>query len=369
MAGEDLIAPLVAAKQPAYAPPIEAAKAVGAFVAGGISTAAVLIAFGAALWVAARPKWAAWGVRAAAAVFIVSMGVQAGKLLPLVPRAEAIRLPSMLKGIASELRAGAPKPRILRFPFATAAFETDAAREAVAFNDTAVENVATMHGFAQAPGYDPMRSPRLIRTMKAGQQNQKHMLDLFDIRYVVSHQSYPNEVPDGMEISGRLPEESAALWRDLGVRPRAFVTSKLAFAPDDEKMLEAMYQGPGDLDLIHLEGATPTTLPAADAHAVPCDVRSPKPERVELQCPTSAGGYAVLLDAWAPGWSATLDGAPAEIERADMVVRAVRVGPGEHKITFSYSTPGLRVGALLSVVAWAAAVLLAQRARGAPSDA
>jgi uncharacterized membrane protein YfhO len=60
----------------------------------------------------------------------------------------------------------------------------------------------------------------------------------------------------------------------------------------------------------------------------------------------------VLLDAWAPGWTATVDGAPATIERADLAARAVRISAGTHRIAFRYRAPGLRLGAAVSVLAW-----------------
>jgi len=68
----------------------------------------------------------------------------------------------------------------------------------------------------------------------------------------------------------------------------------------------------------------------------------------------SAGGYAMLLDSWAEGWSASIDGEPARIERADGLVRAVRIGAGRHAIEFRYRTPGLRTGMLVSALAWLA---------------
>ena len=82
----------------------------------------------------------------------------------------------------------------------------------------------------------------------------------------------------------------------------------------------------------------------------PCTVRSPRPEEVVLDCTSASGGYAVLLDEYLPGWTAELDGGLASILTADGLFRAVRVGPGAHKIAFRYRTPGLRLGALISAV-------------------
>ena len=54
--------------------------------------------------------------------------------------------------------------------------------------------------------------------------------------------------------------------------------------------------------------------------------------------------------AYTPGWSVKVDGAPAEVVRADTAFMAVEVsGKGTHDIEWSYMTPGLVTGAYLSL--------------------
>ena len=77
----------------------------------------------------------------------------------------------------------------------------------------------------------------------------------------------------------------------------------------------------------------------------------------------TARGYAVVLDAWAPGWSATVDGRDATVARADLIARAVRVEPGARHIVFRYRPPGLLVGAAISALALLNAALLLVLAR------
>ncbi len=59
-----------------------------------------------------------------------------------------------------------------------------------------------------------------------------------------------------------------------------------------------------------------------------------------------------------PGWSATVDGTPAAISKAEVLFRAVRVGPGAHEVRFTYRTPFLRTGIAVSIVSWLAAAAL-----------
>lgn len=59
---------------------------------------------------------------------------------------------------------------------------------------------------------------------------------------------------------------------------------------------------------------------------------------------------------WEQGWSATVDGTPTEILRANVGFMTVRVPAGDHEIRFTYRTPGLLPGKAVSAVS---ALLLA----------
>lgn len=48
------------------------------------------------------------------------------------------------------------------------------------------------------------------------------------------------------------------------------------------------------------------------------------------------GGYLVLNDLWHPWWEATIDGARAQLLRANVLFRAVRLPPGRHVVRFSF---------------------------------
>jgi uncharacterized membrane protein YfhO len=59
----------------------------------------------------------------------------------------------------------------------------------------------------------------------------------------------------------------------------------------------------------------------------------------------------ILTDTWFPGWSATVDGKRAKIERAYGVVRGVVVDPGNHTIEMRYRPLSVYIGAGLSLLA------------------
>ncbi len=53
---------------------------------------------------------------------------------------------------------------------------------------------------------------------------------------------------------------------------------------------------------------------------------------------------------WEGGWSATVNGEPVEVEKVNVGFMAVKVPAGSSTIRFSYTTPGLALGALVTVL-------------------
>jgi len=50
-----------------------------------------------------------------------------------------------------------------------------------------------------------------------------------------------------------------------------------------------------------------------------------------------------------PGWSATVDGQPAQLFPADYVLSALKVPAGEHEIALTYSSTPFELGLLLAL--------------------
>jgi hypothetical protein len=61
------------------------------------------------------------------------------------------------------------------------------------------------------------------------------------------------------------------------------------------------------------------------------------------------GGYLLVLDSFAPGWSVTVDGTGATVLRANALFRAVRLAPGSHLVVFRYRPLSFLMGAGVSV--------------------
>lgn len=82
-------------------------------------------------------------------------------------------------------------------------------------------------------------------------------------------------------------------------------------------------------------------------------------DRVDLECTLSHDGWVVLADTWDPGWSATLDGRPAEVLRANHGFRAVAAPAGAHRIEMVYRPQPLVAGLGVSAAGWLAVLACA----------
>lgn len=68
------------------------------------------------------------------------------------------------------------------------------------------------------------------------------------------------------------------------------------------------------------------------------------PNRLTYHTRSARGGVAVFSEIFFPwGWEATIDGQPAEIGRADYVLRALRIPAGEHTVEMRFDPASLRV--------------------------
>lgn len=79
--------------------------------------------------------------------------------------------------------------------------------------------------------------------------------------------------------------------------------------------------------------------------------------------------YVFLSVPYSSGWTATVDGRPADILRANVGFMAFEVDGGAHEIMLTYETPGLKAGALCSLAGLAAfAALVASRRKRARNE-
>jgi hypothetical protein len=172
---------------------------------------------------------------------------------------------------------------------------------------------------------------------------------LFDLAGVTHYlRASPAPYPD-LEVelaSAQMP----TVFRSHTALPRAYVARRARVATDDEAIhaLADPAQPFRDMLLLAegpvLSDETPCmTRPTATIDRL-------TPNSVSLTVDSCTSGYAVITDSFSPGWQAKVDGHEGKIERANLLVRAVRVAAGKHHVEMKYQPRSFEMGSLLSAI-------------------
>ena len=114
------------------------------------------------------------------------------------------------------------------------------------------------------------------------------------------------------------------------------------FDPDAEVLLHDVAQVPAVSD-----GAGPSAASYRGSASITRETQ--REVVVAVDAPTD--GFLLLADTYYPGWSASVDGAPAPVHRANLSVRAVPVRAGRREVRFSYEAAGVATGLRITLVA------------------
>ncbi len=206
-------------------------------------------------------------------------------------------------------------------------------------------NYGALFGVESSEGYLPIagagQRPRLLAELAPA---------LFDRAFAVAyHLPSPGDAPQATASPGR----------------RIRLARAIAVAGPSEA-LEAM-RSPGfdPVADIVVEGGAAKCGPGAEV-----SVEGYAEERIAARTRSKADCALFVADGWDAGWSASLDGRPAEVLRADLFGRAILVPEGEHRVEMRYRAPGLRAGVILTLAGggWIGLTLLAQMIRARRSS-
>ena len=136
----------------------------------------------------------------------------------------------------------------------------------------------------------------------------------------------------------------------------AWFVDKLNYVNNANQELEAL----GKLNLRH-EAVADARFKAVLGEATPQDSTSVvkltayAPNQLTYEVKSATGGVMVFSEIYYPEWTATVDGKPAEIGRADYVLRALKVDKGQHQVVLTFDPKSVKQ---TETVAYAAYVVL-----------
>ena len=144
------------------------------------------------------------------------------------------------------------------------------------------------------------------------------------------------------------------VYRNRAAVPRVFVVPEATVAASDAASLELL--GSRDLDLLaKVVLAAPCGLaPSSVPFSRTAEIVAYGPNEVHIRLAGDGAGFVVLTDTWMPGWRAWVDGSPRPVLRANHLMRAVPVEPGEGTVHLAYEPRAFRLGLYLSLVGLAA---------------
>ncbi len=141
--------------------------------------------------------------------------------------------------------------------------------------------------------------------------------------------------------------DGASVYERAAALDRIRWASEAIVEPDPAGRLELLADGlPADAVLLPGDPVGAAGLPAGvtvveDGH-----------DRISVEVDADGAGYLVVADALQHGWSASVDGEPAELIAADQGLVAVAVPEGEHVVTLRYDPDGQQLGFGVSIAAW-----------------
>ena len=136
----------------------------------------------------------------------------------------------------------------------------------------------------------------------------------------------------------------------------AWFVDKLNYVNNANQELEAL----GKLNLRH-EAVADARFKAVLGEATPQDSTSVvkltayAPNQLTYEVKSATGGAMVFSEIYYPEWTATVDGKPVEIGRADYVLRALKVDKGQHQVVLTFDPKSVKQ---TETVAYAAYVVL-----------
>lgn len=165
------------------------------------------------------------------------------------------------------------------------------------------------------------------------------------------------------------------IYENGDVLSRAFVVHRWQWQPDVTASVAALAAPDFDVRREAVLLGEGQAAGGADASGAALSSRATitayEPELVRIAVEMAGDGLLLLTDAAYPGWTATVDGAPATIYQANGLFRGVLVAGGTHEVVFRYEPASLRQGTAISTLAllvWLALLTAGRVGRAGRAD-
>ena len=220
--------------------------------------------------------------------------------------------------------------------------------------DTLKPNWNLVYGIEEMTGYTPAMPEGISRLWE--QAMTVPLLKSFNIKYalVAYDWSMFDHHPEAKPVAYDRADNFRLLLLE-GYFPRAYLVPQARAVPTEKEAVARLL----NLDLKQeVVLITSEALPAdmEGGSFAPAEVVRYESGRVELRVRSEHPAWLVLADAYFPGWKAWVNGKPTKVYRANYLVRAVAVGPGESRVEFVYQPESYRWGRAMTFFTLALAI-------------
>jgi hypothetical protein len=87
-------------------------------------------------------------------------------------------------------------------------------------------------------------------------------------------------------------------------------------------------------------------------------IKTYEPNQLTYDVNSGKGGVVVFSEIYYPGWTATIDGEPAELGRVDYILRALNVKPGKHEVVLSFFPKSVDTTETIAYLAYGILILV-----------
>ncbi|HUT52740.1 MAG TPA: YfhO family protein [bacterium] len=220
--------------------------------------------------------------------------------------------------------------------------------------NTLESNFHVMAGFENITGYNSSVPENGFELLWKGLTPR--MLELYNVRYVLAPFNEPEVRGVASELIFRDQASGLAVIRLPDALPRAYWAPSALAAANEREAIALVERMDVRRQIVITTDEKIDTADTASRGIVPASIARYEPEEVVIECDAPAAGWLILSDRFYPGWRAQVDGKEAEIHRANVMVRGVRVPEGRHTVRFTFRSRPLRIGACISVPAWIAVI-------------
>jgi Bacterial membrane protein YfhO len=222
-----------------------------------------------------------------------------------------------------------------------------------------------LHSIPDAQGYSPVQLSRYWSYVRATNPvaifyNAAHLgepalsdLRLLGVRYLIA----PSHVTPRLAGRKVASDRGFDLWEVRGHQRRTSVVPTWHHVEDPAVVLINVLQPSFDPREVAIVENNPGIGREVRARSGDATYLQVSPEEAIVEARAFAPSLVVIRNAWDRNWTATVDGRPAEVLRADYFIQAVPVEAGHHEIRLVYHDPALFRGLVVSGAIWAALVV------------